>query len=150
MNVSVNAAGRLVITSTYTSASEKKRLEAMSAKLGERFQMEVLAIVAQLLNYHTQITQEEKGGSTILVLEGEKHTDNGVHKYLKITKDSQGDGVIQFEHFASPKELDDEQRKLQALAQKLGVDLKLTEVIKRSGHPIPAGAEHAHFLKEGS
>lgn len=144
VKINVNADGSLEISGSYSNDDGRKKLESYTEKLSDRYQMEVLGIVAELLEYKIDISQN----GDELVLEGEKHQHSHGHvsKYLKITKDKNGIGEFRFEHFASPEELKSEKQKFLALAQKLGVKLS-SETTEKSGQPIAHGMVHEHFLK---
>ncbi len=149
VEVRINEDGSLEITGKHTDDYGKKRLEKFTKELSDRFQMEVLGIVAELLEYEVEISKETEEGQSNLVLEAEKHqhSHGHVNRYLKITK-GEGDeeGSLRFEHFASPEELKSEKEKFLALAQKMGVKLNL-ETTEKSGQPITNDAVHTHFLK---
>ena len=67
--------GSLQAEASYKSDSEKEAIERITAEVAARFQMEVLAIVLEILEYETSVTKEKnKGGQAgAIVLEGEKH-----------------------------------------------------------------------------
>lgn len=146
LNFSINIDGSLVMTSSYTNKKVKNDLELASQAVGDRYQMEILGVIAQLLGYKFILYSNKNGA---LVLEGEKEQSGvNVNAYLKITKEPDGDGSLMFEHFRSPKERDVERAKLISLAQKMGIKISLGEH-RESGKPISADAHHKHFLKEG-
>ena len=136
--------GNLTASASFRTEAQKRGLERTANAVGERFQMETLKMVAELLGYEVRLV-EKYGG---FILEGERHDPNSkVHKYLCIRR-SMGVAAIQFEHFSSEKELALEMKKFRALAQKLGVPMD--PVGQRvAGQPIPEGADHRDFLKEG-
>lgn len=142
--VKINSDGSLDINADYDSDRGKRNLESFTNKLSGRFQMQILGIVAELLDYTIEISQDKNS----LVLEGEKsqRSDGRVNRYLKISKNEQGAGEFRFEHFASPEELKREKQKFLALAQKFGIKIAL-ESTEKSGQPIAADAVHEHFLK---
>ena len=123
MKVSINNDGSLDISGNYNDENAKRKLETSAKKLSKRYQMEVMGIVAQLLEYRTEISQDGKD----LILEGEKHqhSHGQVNRYLKVTDSGVENGEIRFEHFASPEKLKSEKRKCLALAQKLGAKINL-------------------------
>ena len=84
---SIDENGNLIISGSFKNNSEKKRLESATSALSEQFQFEVLKIVAELLDYELVLSKGKNGEP---ILEGEKDTDSGVHKYLKVTKDKNG------------------------------------------------------------
>lgn len=137
--------GGLSAEAKYVGSAAKARVERIADEVGRRWQIEVLATVAQLLDYETQIT-ETKGG--VLKLEGEKHGGGSqVHEYLRVTLDPSKGSTLMFEHFASKKEAELVKAKFLALSQKLGVKIDVLDV-RASGSPIPAGSVHNHFLKD--
>lgn len=137
--------GYLQARGSYVSAAEKKRLSELAGQVAGRFQMETLQVIAQLLDYETELVQSEVEGEVAWKLEGEKNEPGSVHKYLCVTK--RGDNTeIEFEHFDSPQSRDSEMVKYFALAQKLGVPLTVGAT-KKSGQPIVAGTVHRDFLK---
>jgi len=122
---------------------QKRGLGKVIDKTFNQFQMEIFGIIAQLLDYEIMFSVDGNN----LVLEGEKMEDKNVHKYLKILKDINGQAEIQFEHFSSERELEQEEAKFVALAQKMGIKI----VVKNreiNGKPIPNGVYHANFLRE--
>lgn len=144
LNCSVLTDGSLVLSGKYQDENKRSRLEQLSERISRRYQIEVLAIVAELLDYDILITD---CGDT-LILEGEKHQDGTqVHRYFKITKGLDGKGEIRFEHFSSPSARDAELNKFTALAQALGIRLEL-EGVREAGRPIAEGEVHHDFLKE--
>ncbi|KKT81913.1 MAG: hypothetical protein A3B99_04500 [Candidatus Yanofskybacteria bacterium RIFCSPHIGHO2_02_FULL_44_12b] len=151
LKIDVNSDGSLKIEGSYNNEKDKGSLERLTKQLSDRFQMDVLAIVAELLDYQIQVSWKEEDGETVLVLEGEKHQHSHAHvnRYLKVTKNANGKGSFRFEHFSSPEELKKEEQKFMALAQKLGVKISV-ETVQKSGHPIAPGTIHEHFLKEGN
>jgi hypothetical protein len=142
------SAGGLSAVGAYKNASEKVLIEEIADRVGRRWQMEVLAIVAQLLDFGTSITVTRVDGSEVITLEGEKRGNEQVHEYLRVTLDPVRGSAILFEHFASEKKLAIVKAKFQALAQRLGVKLQLGES-SESGSPIPSGSVHKHFIKRG-
>jgi hypothetical protein len=137
--------GGLSAEAKYVGSAAKAKVEKIADKVGRRWQIEVLATVAQLLDYDTQIT-ETKGG--VLKLEGEKHGGTSqVHEYLRVTLDPTKGSTLMFEHFASQQEVDLVRAKFLALGQKLGVKIDVVAV-QASGSPIPSGSVHNHFLKD--
>ena len=139
--------GGLSATAKYRTAADKARVEKIVDRVGRLWQAEVLAIVAQLLDFETQITVMKEGGQEVVMLEGEKHGGTSqVHEYLRVTLDPAKGSALLFEHFSSKKELTAARSKFLALAQKLGVKIAVTDS-KESGSPIPGGSVHKHFLK---
>lgn len=140
--------GVLTATATCRTAAEKRRAEETAERVGRRWQMEVLAIVAQLLDFETAVTVTKTAGGETLTLEGEKHGASQVHEYLRVTFDPQAGDAVLFEHFATAAERDLVRAKFLALGQKLGVRIDIRKT-SESGSPIPAGAIHKHFIKSG-
>ena len=146
LNASIKK-GNLVTRGRFTTNAQRRQLEAAASLLSQQFQMEVVQVVAQILDYATVMNSEKNGAEDILALEGEKETGQGVNRYLKVTRKAAGDGVFAFEHFDSKKSLISEEQKFTALAQKLGVKLVLRDAETR-GQPIAVGTVHDHFLRE--
>jgi len=138
----------LTIESKYLDEKSKKNIEAIIKKVSERFQIETIRIIAELLDYNTVITERVINGNKSIVLEGEKNEEASVHKYLKVTIDQNNNGVLALEHFGSKASLKQEQGKFMVLAQKLGLKVQLLEE-HESGQPIPHNVEHQHFIKHG-
>lgn len=66
--------GCLEAKATYTNASEQGEVEGITDEVTARFQIEVLAMVADILDYETRITEVKvKNEAPRLLLEGEKH-----------------------------------------------------------------------------
>jgi len=139
--------GELEITSKFTTAEEKRTISAMAKKISERFQMELIGIIAQLLDYRISFSDQIIGGKKNSVLEGEKEENANVRKYLKVSIGSTGEGVLAFEHFESQSSLKQERAKFLTLAKKFGVKISIAEETE-SGQPIPANIEHRDFLKQ--
>ncbi len=138
--------GELEIKSKYTDDGEKRRIEAIARKVSERFQIEIISVIAQLLDYAIVISKKTIGGQKATVLEGEKNENANVHKYLKVSIGTTGEGGMSFEHFDSAASLKEERAKFLTLAKKFGVKIALSEE-HESGQPIPQDVEHQHFLK---
>lgn len=146
-NFTVNN-GDLEIRAKFTSAKEKKQLETVVKRVGERFQIEVLAIIAQLMDYKIRVNSKTVGGSTVSILEGEKDEPSSVHKYLNVTVGNNGEGVLTFEHFDSKPALKEERAKFIMLAKKFGIKVEYSGE-HEAGQPIPSGVEHRDFLRQG-
>jgi hypothetical protein len=114
---------------------------ARAAALTRRWQVEVLRIVGELLGYELGLDWSDAG----FVLEGEKAGAAGVAPFLRISG-AGADAELRFEHFGSDDELALEEARFVALAQRLGVRLRLLDR-RRAGQPIPAGALHRHGKK---
>lgn len=140
--------GMLEARGSFTSASEKKKLEAATQKVTNRWQMETLGIVAELLDYTTTIT--ERGDE--LTLEAEEAGKSHPCDYIKVTKRGEN-AEVTFEHFKSKKELDVETAKFATLAEKLGIKIALGDRKVVEGDPFPnevlTEEEHALAHKLG-
>lgn len=139
--------GELEMKASYRDANEKKKVEVIARKVSERFQMEIIGIIAELLDYRFVLSKKTVDGTTSLVLEGEKEEPSAVHKYLKVSLGAAGEGVLVFEHFESRAALKQEQAKFLMLAQKFGITITVSEE-RESGQGIPEHVEHQHFLKQ--
>jgi len=139
---SIAGNGDLVAKAEYKSDRGKKKIEKAVAAVSARWQMEVLGVIAELLDFSVVIAA---GGSSF-TLEGEKENETGVHEYIRIVNDP-GGASIRFEHYRSPEALRKDKDKFLALAQKLGVKIALIDS-EEGGQPIPQGTVHRHFLPE--
>ncbi|HBX58014.1 MAG TPA: hypothetical protein DEG18_00170 [Candidatus Yanofskybacteria bacterium] len=139
--------GELAIKAQFMTPKEKQQLETAAKNVGERFQIEVLAIIAQLLDYTTMTSNKVIGGKKTTIVEGEKNESADVHRYLSVAVGSNGNGVLTFEHFESKSVLKEERAKLMLLAQKFGIKIRFSEE-HESGQPIATGVEHHDFLKQ--
>lgn len=140
--------GELEIKAKYMNSREKREIESLARKVSERFQMETIGIIAELLDYVVVFSEKISGGNKVLIVEGEKNESASVHKYLKVSIGANGDGVLVFEHFESQPSLKQEQAKFVALARKFGIKLRLSEE-RELGQPIPQNMEHQNFLRQG-
>lgn len=143
ISLSVDKNANLCFLTTYTSMKEKSQKEDIINRVAERWQMEMMKVIGELLDY--ELVLERQGSSW--VLEGEHTANDAVHRYFRITKEiGKESAAFMFEHFSSSKALELEAAKFAALAQKFGVRLRFpkTRVV---GQPIPEGIEHKHFLK---
>lgn len=134
--------GDLVAEAEYKSERSRKKIEKAVASISARWQMEVLCIIAELLDFRAVITTV---GSS-LILEGEKEKETGVHEYIRIENGTSG-ASIRFEHYRSAEALRQDKDKYLALSQKLGVKIALMDS-EEGGQPIPQGTVHQHFLPE--
>ncbi len=148
LTFTVDASG-LSAEGAYRGAAAKERAERIADRVGRRWQAEVLAIVAQLLDFETVVAATVEDGAEIVMIEGEKHGAEQVHEYLRVTLDPRRGAAVLFEHFSSKPRLAAVKSKFLALARKLGVAIDVAES-RESGSPIPAGAVHKHFLKRGT
>jgi hypothetical protein len=140
---SIGRGGDLVAEAEYRNDKAKKKIEKAVASVSARWQMEVLGVVAQLLDFAFVI---RASGSGSLTLEGEKDNGTGVHEYIRV--DNLADGAsIRFEHYKSPADLEKDKTKFLALAQKLGVKISVIDS-EDAGQPIPQGVVHQDFLRE--
>ena len=138
--------GFLEANAKYTGSVQKKKIENITGLVFERFQIEVLGVVAQLLDYEIYIYEVTINGKKSYVLEGEKIEDTDVHKYIKIAASQESASSISFEHFVSQKQLKDEKIKLLGIAQKLGVKIVALDA-QEAWQPITQGMVHRDFLK---
>lgn len=123
----------------YTNSGERQRAEKTIRAVSDRWQIEVLGIVAQLLSYEVSVSVR---GSTV-VLEGEKQ-GGVIPQYLRITKAAGENATVVFEHFASRKVLEEEEAKFLGLAQRMGVKILVLNT-EASGSPIPQGMTQEEF-----
>ena len=139
----INDKGILEAIGSYTSASEKKRLAEQTATVTDRWQLEILAIVTELLDYTPTISKN--GNELVLVAEeaGKSHPCD----YIRITKKG-GNGNICFEHFKSRKALDLATAKFLVLAHKLGVKISTENPEVSEGDPFPFNIQlkHSHGI----
>lgn len=145
ISFTISDAGRLVTETTVRNAREKKRAQATIDRVATRWQMEVIGIAAELIDYETMIT----GTGDTLILEGEKRGDSKVSEYVRVVLDPNEGSEICFEHFTDPDELQAEELRFLALMQRLGVDVIISSA-ERHGQPIPVGTVHRDFLKQRS
>lgn len=138
--------GTLEAKAEYENEREKEELEKTAADFTSLWQMEILAIVAQLLDYEVAFSRIKVKGREVMTIEAEKQEGANVHKYLKIIKDADN-AAIAFEHFDSKESLAKERAKFLGLAQKLGVRIEMGE-IEESGQAIATGTVHKNFLKQ--
>lgn len=143
----IGSSGNLEASGTYTNASTKRLFADATDRISRKWQMEVLRIVAELLDFSVIISETVKNGSLILILEAEKRTDAPVTEYLRITSDPISGSSMLFEHFASKSALSKTRDKFLALAEKLGVRITLDRTEER-GSPIPGNAVHRGHLRE--
>jgi hypothetical protein len=139
---SVAKNGDLIAEAEYKNDRARKKIEKAVAAVSARWQMEVLGVIAQLLDFSVVISA---AGSSF-TLEGEKENETGVHEYIRIVNEPSG-ASIRFEHYRSPEALQKDKDKLLALAQKLGVKIAVVDT-EDGGQPVPQGTVHRHFLPE--
>ncbi len=140
VSFSISEEGNIVAESTYTSNAEKRRIEETTNKVLNRWQMEVLKIVTQLLGYDANIQSQSAGDQQILIMVAEEFGKTHPCKYIRVSKDQNGDGEVTFEHFANKQELEREKVKFAALAQKLGIKIIIPDS-PVTGQPIPGSVE---------
>jgi len=70
LKIQVSDSGYLEAQASYTSEAQKAKLEKLSAKVASQFQLEVMKMIAELLDYETAVTEDKNGG---WVIEGEKN-----------------------------------------------------------------------------
>ena len=140
--------GELEISSKYMDAKEKRGIESIAKNISERFQLETIGIIAQLLDYTIEFSERAAGSNKFMTVEGEKEESADVHKYLRVSIGANGEGVLAFEHFESQASLKQERAKFLALARKFGIKLMVSEE-RESGQPIPQNVEHRDFLRQG-
>lgn len=137
--------GTLTAIAKVKSPAERSQAQATIDAVARRWQMEVLGIVAQLLDFDVQITASRGSDGDTITIEGERMTEGTVHEYLRITNDTKAP-TVQFEHFSSPERLANAKAKFLALAQRLGVRITVIET-NEGGSSIPEGTVHRHFLR---
>jgi hypothetical protein len=135
--------GRLAARATTAGAASRARVERAVGALSRRWQMEVLRVVAELLDYEVTLATAREDGRDVLVLSGEKRGDSDVRAYLRVTALARGEVQVRFEHWASEGELEAEAVRFSGLAQRLGVRVAFVES-RRGGQAIPPGAIHRH------
>jgi len=137
----ISDTGYLEAKASFTSQAQKAQLEKLTAEIAGQFQLEVMKIIAEILDYQLEVIQSKDSWEII----GEKDEEADVHSYLKISKSADGRGELCFEHFKTPKAADLENDKLVALLQKCGIALKLGKA-RKAGQPINTGTIHKDFL----
>ncbi len=131
--------GRLAARGTSRSAKERAGLDRSLGAIARRWQLEVLRVIAELLDFEAVLEEDLTG----LVVEGEKPGPGDVREFVRITLPARGEAELRFEHYRSEGELAADEDRLLALAQKLGVPL-VVKAHRRAGQPIPEGARHRH------
>lgn len=127
VNFSITDDGNIEAESKYTSEQEKEQIEQTMSTVLNRWQMETLKIVVQLLGYSANIASQTIDGKETLTLVAEEKGKTHPCKYIRISKDADDKGEVVFEHFADKSELEVEKNKFAALAQKLGVKISLPD-----------------------
>lgn len=70
LKLQISDSGYLEAKASYTSSAQKAKLENLSAQVADQFQLEVMKMIAALLDYEIAVTEDKNGG---WVIEGEKH-----------------------------------------------------------------------------
>ena len=137
LDFTLNSVGMLEAKGSFVSAREKNLLSQKAGLVSDRWQFEILGIVAELLDYSVTITQSDEE----MVLEAEEAGKSHPCDYIKVTR--RGDvSEITFEHFKSRKALDVATAKFLALADKLGVKLTVGDREVSEGDPFPGEVRH--------
>lgn len=87
--------------------------QAQADRALTRWQLEVIAVIAQVLGYETRVS-----GTTLDAAKPE-HGES-----FRVTLEG-GSTSLRFEHFKTRDSLDDEMRKLLALLQRAGIDIRI-------------------------
>lgn len=135
----VNEEGMLEAKGSYFSDKEKRSLDQTTSDVSERWQFEILGIVAELLGYKVIITQNGRE----FILEAEEEGKSHPCDYIKIVK-KDGNATLTFEHFKSRKALQVETAKFLMLANTLGVKIAMGEHTISEGDPFPYEERHSH------
>ena len=139
IDFAVGETGVLKALGRFITPGEKKRLKDAAAAVSDRWQFEILGIVAEILDYTVTITQ--KGEE--MVLEAEEV--GKVHPCDSIKISRRGTTAdITFEHFKSRRALDLATAKFVALADKLGVKIAMGAREVSEGDPFPGSRTHTH------
>jgi hypothetical protein len=132
--------GRLAARAETRSPAEAAEAQRVISAVAERWQLEVLRIVADLLGFEVAAVVREDGQ---VGFEGEKAGPGEVRESIRVAVDESGEAQLRFEHYRSPEELEADEDRFTALARLLGLRLSIRSR-RRSGRPIPAGAVHRH------
>ena len=116
----------------FVTSREKPLLREKAAAVSDRWQFEILGIVAELLNYSVTITQKGKE----LVLEAEEEGKSHPCDFIKVTRQD-GVSTLTFEHFKSRGALALGTAKFLALADRLGVKIAVATNEVSEGDPFP-------------
>lgn len=144
LEFSINDKGMLEAKGRYISDREKKVLTEATARVSERWQFEILGIVAELLGYIVTITQ--KGNE--FLLEAEEEGKAHPCDYIKVTKRDDNAALV-FEHFKSRSALQLETAKFLTLAHRLGIKIVLGDSTVSEGDPFPVEERHSHHHGHG-
>lgn len=130
------------------SAGDQATAERAMAERGRRFQLEVLRLVAELLDY--EMSEQSAGNSSgSWVLEGDKQEPSQIRRFLRITFNISGQAEIRIEHAASESDLQAEEARVIALARRLGIPITRSRR-SSAGQPIAPGTVHKHKNRGGS
>ena len=139
IKLKITDAGELEASGSYTSTDQKRLLAEQTAGITDQWQMELLGIVTELLDYTPQITKNGKELMLVAEEAGKSHPCD----YIKVTK--KGDSAsICFEHFKSRKALDIATAKFLVLAHKLGVKITTGKFEVSEGDPFTLSVQHKH------
>jgi hypothetical protein len=128
------------------STSVAAGAEAVFERVAARWQLELLGIAGEILDYALSLEVAREGGREVWTLSGEKTTSSGVREFLRISLDASGKAQIAFEHFKSRRALELEEARFYALAHRLGVRIAVGRR-ERGGQDIPEGAINIHAIK---
>ncbi len=70
LKVQISDAGYLEAQASFIGEAQKAKLEKLSGQVASQFQLEVMKMIAELLDYETAVTEDKNGG---WVIEGEKN-----------------------------------------------------------------------------
>ncbi|KKW24856.1 MAG: hypothetical protein UY70_C0002G0005 [Candidatus Kaiserbacteria bacterium GW2011_GWB1_52_6] len=135
----IDANGMLEAKGRFATPREKKLLSEKALAVSDRWQFEILGIVAEILNYSVTISQ--RGDE--MKLEAEEAGKSHPCDYIKVTRRG-GVSEITFEHFKSRTTLDLATAKFLALAHALGVKIALGNHEVSEGDPFPGEEMHSH------
>lgn len=144
LKFAVTEDGMLEAQGSFVGSVQKSILSQKAGRVSERWQFEILGIVADILGYTVKITQT----GNELILEAEEKGKSHPCDYIKVTK-KDGDISLTFEHFKSRKALAVAMAKFLALADKLGVKIKLGDTTISEGDAFPEDERHAHSHSHG-
>src|SRR3989338_7235342 len=145
---SITKSGGISTEYEYTTQGEKIVAEALAEKTLSNWQIQIFQIVTELLGYDTVIKTESSSGNEVLTLVAEEYGKTHPCKYIRVSKSTNGNGEITFEHFDTPEDLEKEKVKFTALSQKLGIKIGLT-TSPITGQPPPTTHDHAHDHQHG-
>ncbi len=137
LRFNVNSKGMLEAEGKFVTAADKKRLSNAAAKISERWQLEILGIVTELMEYTAEIRQDGEE----LILEAQEKGKEHPCDYIKVTKSPKSSSLV-FEHFKSREALEVGSAKFLLLADKLGVKINVQNRKITEGDPFPG--QHIH------